>query len=703
MRIDLPGAGVAFASNDVGHVEGLGGRFYVRADAKGSGGGSPFATQLAALSRRLSYPGAQALEHPILDPEQWIESRYHAGPFYTPPRSQDFLWPRKKAEFIKLARGDVTEVVLTGAIGSGKTAVLVILAMYDLYRVSSVVSPQLALGLSPTSTLAFVLISLNVTKAKAKLFDPLKAAIDSTPYFQQEFVRDPKRDSALFFPSKNIVVKPGVTGEQAIHSEDVIWAGLSEANFYSVIAESKRKRGDTLDVAQDLVVNLERRMKSRFLREGQLPFCRIVLDTSRQYPDDFAERRIRDAQAGRLGHKAHVVSWSNWEVREGVLSPNGRPYYCGQTFPVEVGDAARHSRILIEEEVPHARGQVIRVPIERRQEFETDLEGALRDAAGIAVLSIHPLISNRNAVLECVRVEGEYPANEVAHPFDRLNTSLRDGAQLLLNLLADPETRRPRVNPSHPRTAHVDFGLTGDCLGLCLGHVAEMVTVLRGAPGQDLHLPCTHCSGDRSVTCMRCKGVGKMTHFGAKARCSSCAGTGLCECPACGGTGMAGVKVVRPRIYTDLMLQVVPPEQGQIQFDDVEALLVLLRASGFSIPVITADGYESAQFLQRQLSAGALVAEKLSVDVSKDPYYMLRNAIYDVASDGRRRLSFYNYPPFLAEVTRVEDRPKKVDHPPGGSKDVADAVTGVVYNCERFPFLQVPDDGYAVSVLSFGD
>jgi len=35
----------------------------------------------------------------------------------------------------------------------------------------------------------------------------------------------------------------------------------------------------------------------------------------------------------------------------------------------------------------------------------------------------------------------------------------------------------------------------------------------------------------------------------------------------------------------------------------------------------------------------------------------------------------------------LENRPQKIDHPPNGSKDVADAVAGAIYNCERFEFL----------------
>lgn len=467
-----------------------------------------------------------------------------------------------------------------------------------------------------------------------------------------------------------------------------------------MVANSKKKRGgETLDVAADLVVNLERRMNSRFLQQGKLPFCRIVLDSSRQYPDDFVERRITDIKEGRIGHPCYVASWSSWEVREGVRDALGNLLYSGETFPVEVGDASRHSRILTRDEVKDARGRIIEVPIERREEFERDLEGALRDVAGIAVLSLHPLIANRAAVLECCRtLEGGFSPGETAHPFDTAASSLRGEFALYEDYLVDPETKRPRVNPDRLRTVHVDFALTGDCLGFCMGHVEDTVTVLRGGINADPTLPCLGCRGEGRTPCSRCNGGGNVYHFKERVKCAVCRGAGKIECVSCRGTGKYGVPVNRPRIYIDLMLQVIPPANGQIQFDDVEALLRRLRGMGYQIPIVTADGYESAQFLQRQLKEGAGIAEKLSVDISKDPYFAGRNAIYDVADDGRRRVSYYEYPPFLAEITRVEDRPQKIDHPHNGSKDVADAFVGVVFNCERFDVLHAPSGGAVMNI-----
>ena len=49
----------------------------------------------------------------------------------------------------------------------------------------------------------------------------------------------------------------------------------------------------------------------------------------------------------------------------------------------------------------------------------------------------------------------------------------------------------------------------------------------------------------------------------------------------------------------------------------------------------------------------------------------------------------------------MEDRPNKIDHPPKGSKDVSDAVAGVVYNCERLTALQADESGARVKIQTY--
>ena len=482
---------------------------------------------------------------------------------------------------------------------------------------------------------------------------------------------------------------------------------VHNCNFYAIVEESRKKRGgEQLDVADDIVTQGFRRMESRFLRQGQLQLCRVVLDSSRQYPGDFVERYERMALRGEAPYPTTVFSFSQWGAKKGALDPDGKPYYSGETFPVEVGVGNRASRILDPSEVPHVTGMVIDCAVEHRAAFVHDIDGSIRDLAGVAVEGLRPLIPQKEMLIECVRtVDQGFAAHQCRHPFTAPTTSLRDSVDMLLETLINPQTRQPWVNPGKLRVVHADPAVTGDAFGLAMGHIDTVVTVNRLTEGR-LDLACMVCMNEQvpgRITCQRCAGAGYMKHFGSRlVRCHGCQGLKNIICPGCRGTAKHGTPIDRPRVYMDLMLKITPPKSGRIQFDDVEAMLDRLRSAGFMIAVVTADGHQSEFFLQRQLQKpGVVIADKLSLDIRKDPYFSFRDAIFDVASDGRRRLSFYDYEPFFEEARRVEERRDKIDHPHHGSKDICDGVAGVVHNCEVHEFLRESVTSGKVDVIRF--
>lgn len=485
---------------------------------------------------------------------------------------------------------------------------------------------------------------------------------------------------------------------------------VHNCNFLPIVAESAKKRGgETLDVAEDLVDNAYRRMETRFMRGGVLGMCKVVLDSSRQFPDDFVERREREALAGNAKYPTAVFSFSQWDAKRGVLNPDGTPIYSGELFPVEVGVGNRASRILEREDVPHVKdagGKIVWCAVEHRKSFEQDVDGSLRDLAGVSVEGLRPLIPERALLIECTRsVEEGWAEHQCRHPFNGVTTTLNDTVEFISSVLINPMTSRPWVNPDRMRAVHVDPGVTGDAFGLGVGHISDIVTINRLTEGRlDLNcMICTAVGRVGSLPCPRCGGLKYMQHFSRRVRCHSCHGTGDMVCPACKGTGKHGTPLERPSIYMDLTLQITPPKNGRIQFDNVEALLNRLRAGGFILAVVTADGHQSEQFLQRQLQMpGTMVAERLSVDLSKDPYYALRDAIIDRDSEGRHRFSMYDYPPLFEELRHLEDRRKQIDHPRKDvGKDVADTCAGVVFSCETREFLRESLVPGAMQVRSF--
>jgi len=132
---------------------------------------------------------------------------------------------------------------------------------------------------------------------------------------------------------------------------------------------------------------------------------------------------------------------------------------------------------------------------------------------------------------------------------------------------------------------------------------------------------------------------------------------------------------LKPIIVVDMVLEILPPKLGEINFQEIRNLLYRLRKSqSLNIKWVSFDGYQSSDSRQLLAQRG-FETGLVSMDKTIEPYECLRTAIYD----GRVLI-----PPHVKlqrELLSVEYdlRKGKVDHPTHGSKDVADALAGVVY------------------------
>jgi hypothetical protein len=140
-------------------------------------------------------------------------------------------------------------------------------------------------------------------------------------------------------------------------------------------------------------------------------------------------------------------------------------------------------------------------------------------------------------------------------------------------------------------------------------------------------------------------------------------------------TGIAMVHAEEDTILTDLMLRIKAPPGGEIFFSQIREIIFEIRNRGFEIYCVTFDGWQSIDSIQILKDKG-FRCEVLSVDKDTAAYDTLKDKIYN------KKFKCYLYEPFFQEMRRLElIEGKKVDHPPLGSKDVADAVAGAVYNC----------------------
>jgi hypothetical protein len=142
---------------------------------------------------------------------------------------------------------------------------------------------------------------------------------------------------------------------------------------------------------------------------------------------------------------------------------------------------------------------------------------------------------------------------------------------------------------------------------------------------------------------------------------------------------------IKPYIVFDMLYRVKAAAGTEILLQDIRHMLYDLRDDRkFKVRTVTMDGFQSTDTMQ-QLNRRRYHADYLSVDKNKNPYEDLREAIYE------RRIEFPPYFTYITpggtervqmaikELEELTDTGKKIDHPVDGSKDIADAMAGVVF------------------------
>lgn len=134
-----------------------------------------------------------------------------------------------------------------------------------------------------------------------------------------------------------------------------------------------------------------------------------------------------------------------------------------------------------------------------------------------------------------------------------------------------------------------------------------------------------------------------------------------------------------PLVRADGLLRIVPPRHGEILLWKVRDIITKLMTAGLNIRWVTFDQFQSKDSQQLLRQHGLIVGQQ-SVDLNSNAYDMLKGVIYT------GRMAAPQHARCLTELISLERDPKdgKIDHPPNGSKDVADALAGATYGlCMR--------------------
>ena len=126
-----------------------------------------------------------------------------------------------------------------------------------------------------------------------------------------------------------------------------------------------------------------------------------------------------------------------------------------------------------------------------------------------------------------------------------------------------------------------------------------------------------------------------------------------------------------PIVKVDAVMYWTPTSDKSVDFGEVRDYILSLRSRGFNIKICTFDRWNSHDMMQ-QLKQYGINTETLSV--AKKHYDDMAMVVLE------ERLNGPHIPLLVDELLELRIMRDKVDHPRKGSKDLADAVCGSIYN-----------------------
>lgn len=146
-----------------------------------------------------------------------------------------------------------------------------------------------------------------------------------------------------------------------------------------------------------------------------------------------------------------------------------------------------------------------------------------------------------------------------------------------------------------------------------------------------------------------------------------------------------------PLFVTEWVVAIKPKPGSEVPIYKLKNLIIDLRSAGVPVARVSADGYQSENLKQDLILAG-IPAEIRSVDRTKEPYEMLKNALLE----DRWKCAYHSI--LETELEDLVDTGKKIDHPitkKDSSKDIADACAGSIWSA--FQGISTHDANYSVS------
>jgi len=562
--------------------------------------------------------------------DDFLTSSYFLGNLTNHGEAVRKIW---RDELSKIMKDDKQwQVVFTGGIGTGKSRAAIWGALYVIYRVLCLKAPwKFFGGKAEGGRMTVAFFNLVKSQSQSKGYRILQSHLTQSPWFQKQGTIGGSQDfPVLHLPLFEFKLASPYSKGFGIQGDDVICGILDELDAPDESVGQKRKVIDAYESAAN-------RFKSRFVIDGQ-SIGRLFLVASKQEQMSFLNTFIAER---KNENSVRIVDVPLWKAL-----PKG--HYCGETFNIALGDIYEPSKIIENEEelkkVQQANKTIIPVPIEHREDFQRDVNKALRDIAGIAVTELRKakLFSSEKVISQCYDAQRQNP---VEMPVIELG--LMDD----INLAHYIKFEAIRMPPNIPRCIHWDISLSGDSSGLAMSGISGWKKIYRE---DEAGSPITY---------------------------------------------------KKPVVETDFCMRIRARAGDQIPFNKIRRLIIDLKKTyGYNIVMVTADLNLLSADSRQTLTLAGIENDHLSMDTKPELYRGFRDIVCDscwvvpmipilhfelanLEDDPKRNK--IDHPNKIAQIVFLPDGTPK-EEVMIGSKDCADAVSGSVM--KALELCQLPPD-----------
>ena len=342
------------------------------------------------------------------------------------------IWPDVRTDLLELFDPEkhYDHAVFDEGIGSGKSYKSSIITTYLLYTLLCLRNPQAYFNLAPGSIIMLLNMASNAKQAQKVVFNEVKNRVEHCRWFiSRGYLPDREIQSELRFP-KNLVILPGNSSATFPMGYNLYAGILDEAAWYT--------DNQVRDLAEDIYDALDRRIRSRFGRQGLL-----VTISSPRYVDDYIETLMREAEHQPRTLAVRRTTWG------------ARPNWEGPTF----------------DEIHPRTKEVVHVPIELEDAFKRNRDKAWRDYGAVPSLALEPYFKQMDLIAKCI-------VDSMSHPLDEMGRML--------------ESFRPIMGMIY--YMHLDLSLVSDATGIAMAHrdgvtvTLDLIHRIAAQPGKEINL-----------------------------------------------------------------------------------------------------------------------------------------------------------------------------------------------------------------------